>query len=243
MRTRLFFCLLVTLSGCDGDPGPAPGDDGPALLGSGAKGDEFLGDVVETDDDATEEDTFGDASSADAAGPDAAEVDPWAMARDVTAHQVFFEEGFTVDGYKWAQGVVGFSLGGTEFWQKWTGGHNPTYNFTEGTAFGQRCMSASAKRFEAIMREPPQSILDLKEGSNWSGSFFNWNDDWSQSTWGDGTTARLWAWRTTLVKWISQTNIDGSCYLPTLEMVERLAEKCMEKALASSGEIVGCNSY
>ena len=71
-------------------------------------------------------------------------------------------------------------------------------------------------------------------------SFFNWNDDYSQSDWSDGQSARLWAWRTTLIKWISQTNKDGSCYLPTLEMVEALAENCQEKANNSDGEIVGC---
>ena len=50
------------------------------------------------------------------------------------------------------------------------------------------------------------------------------------------------AWRTGLIKWISQTNKDGSCYLPTLEMVESLSERCLQKAEDNVGEIVGCKA-
>ena len=118
----------------------------------------------------------------------------------------------------------------------------PTYSYSEGTAAGQRCMYASARRFEAIMNDPPAAIVTLREESEWRGSFFNWNDDYSQSTWSDGSSARLWAWRTTLVKWISQTNKDGSCYLPTEGMVLDLATECLLTALQSDGEIQGCTN-
>lgn len=168
--------------------------------------------------------------------------DPFAMARDVTVHRVTFDEGVTADQYVRANPGTGFSLAGTEFWQKWAGGKNPTYSFGDGTDYGKRCMQASAIRFGAIMSDPPERLKSLKLDSNWSGSFFNWNDDYSQSDWGDGTSARLWAWRTTLIKWISQTAKDGSCFLPTLEMVETLAEKCLSKANSSDGEIVGCKA-
>ncbi|MDP6942583.1 MAG: hypothetical protein QF464_00410, partial [Myxococcota bacterium] len=170
------------------------------------------------------------------------EVDPYAMALDVTAHRVTFDEGVTADDYSTPYPGTGFSLSGHEFWQKWSGGKNPTYLFGEGSDYGKRCMVASAKRFEAIMSDPPQAIQDLKSGSNWGGSFFNWNDDYALSDWGDGTSARLWAWKTGLIKWISQTNRDGSCYLPTLEMVETLAEVCLERAAEAVGEIVGCKA-
>ena len=135
---------------------------------------------------------------------------------------------------------MSFSLGGTEFWQKWSGGENPTYSFSDGSDNGKRCMYASARRWEAIMAVVPESLVKLREESNWGGSFFNWNDDYSQSDWGDGQSARLWAWRTTLIKWISQTSKDGSCFLPTLEMVEALSENCMQKANTGDGEIMGC---
>ena len=173
--------------------------------------------------------------------PEEEPADPYAMALDVHAHHVTFETEFTEDSYTRPSVGGGFTLSGTEFWQKWAGGENPTYQFTEGSDHGRRCMVASAKRFGAILGEHPESMVNLRNNSSWSGSFFNWNDDYSQSDWGDGQSARLWAWRTTLIKWISQTNKDGSCYLPTLEMVERLSENCLQKAATSDGAIVGCN--
>ena len=52
--------------------------------------------------------------------------------------------------------------------------------------------------------------------------------------------ARLWAWRTGLIKWISKTNPDGTCELPTLDMVSRLVEDCHAASEGSDGEIQGC---
>ena len=209
----------------------------------------------ETASDATSEDP-GDVSwegGDDVAGPEdtmtggegdgeALEADPWAPARDVNLHKVVFDESLKADTYQYPSTGTGFNLSGTEFWQKWPGGENPTYSFSVGTDYGRRCMLASAKRFEAIMSDPPQELKDLKLSSNWSGSFFNWNDDYSLSDWGDGSSARLWAWRTTLIKWISQTSKDGSCYLPTLDMVMSLTASCQSKANSSNGEIVGCKA-
>ena len=76
----------------------------------------------------------------------------------------------------------GFNLGGTEFWQKWSGGHNPTYSFTEGTDAGRLCMQAAAIRFETIMKDPPAELVKLNADTNWGGSFFNWNDDYRAPT-------------------------------------------------------------
>ncbi len=265
MTTRLCLCVLLALGACDSVQ--SGGDDGPPVLGNGeesaqgGKGDEFWGDAWLEDEDPSWDDVSGDDPVVDAeestddasVGPETqeefeeeveeeAEVDPWAMARDVNVHQVTFPEDFVVDHYEYAQAAIGFSLGGTEFWQKWAGGKNPTYAFTEGTQVGKRCMAASAKRFEAIMAEPPESMVTLRAESNWNGSFFNWNDDYSLSDWGDGISARLWAWKTHLIKWISQTNKDGSCFLPTLDMVETAAANCLSKAEALNGEIVGCKA-
>ncbi len=165
-------------------------------------------------------------------------VDDYAQARDVNLEEV------TVGGdaiaYAYPSVDSGFGLGGTEFWQKWAGGHNPTYSYSEGTEAGRKCMLASAIRFEAIMADPPESMVRLREETNWSGRFFNWNDDFSQSSGQDARGAVLWAWRTGLIKWISQTGADGSCHLPTLEMVESLAKNCLEIAANADGEIKGC---
>jgi hypothetical protein len=105
-------------------------------------------------------------------------------------------------------------------------------------------MQASAIRFEEIMKHPPADLVKLNADTNWGGSFFNWNDDFSKDgSWGDASASRLWAWRTTLVKWISQTGKDGSCRLPTLELVDRAAKTCLETATRNgNGEIQGCSA-
>lgn len=165
-------------------------------------------------------------------------VDVFAEARDVTKALVTFPEGTEAPtSYAYPRGN-GFSLGGTEFWQKWSGGHNPTYSFSAGTDAGRLCMQASAIRFEEIMKEPPAELVQLRDETNWSGSFFNWNDDYSQAEWGDGSGPRLWAWRTSLIKWISQTRKDGSCFLPTKDLVIKAASVC----LARGAEIQGCSA-
>ena len=53
------------------------------------------------------------------------------------------------------------------------------------------CMPVHVAR--RIMADPPEALLALKENSNWGGSFFNWNDDFTGSDYGDGRSARLWA--------------------------------------------------
>lgn len=163
-------------------------------------------------------------------------VDDYAQARDVNQEAVTIG-GAAID-YSRPSVDSGFSLGGTEFWQKWAGGHNPTYSYSEGSEAGRKCMLASAIRFEAIMADPPESMVTLREETNWSGSFFNWNDDFSEGN-SSARGAVLWAWRTGLIKWISQTDSDGTCHLPTLDIVERAAAACLSRG-GDDGEIEGC---
>jgi hypothetical protein len=171
-----------------------------------------------------------------------APADPYAEARDVTRPKITIPAGTVAPTeYGYPEDFGNLSLGGTEFWQKWTGGHNPTYSFEEGTDAGRLCMQAAAIRFEAIMVDAPAKLLELETATNWDGSFFNWNDDYSQATSGDASGSRLWAWQTYLIKWISQTGRDGSCYLPTREMVERAATACLATGAANAGEIQGCS--
>ncbi len=167
-------------------------------------------------------------------------ADPYAEALDVTLEHVTFPEGTPApESYAYPR-AEGFGLGGTEFWQKWPGGLNPTYSFSAGTDVGRRCMVASALRFEAIMADPPDELVRLRDETRWSGRFFNWNDDYSMASW-DGGQATLWAWRTGLIKWISATNRDGSCELPTYEIVRAAAQSCLAMAERNGdGEIQGC---
>ena len=96
-------------------------------------------------------------------------------------------------------------------------------------------------RFAAIMKDAPEELVKLDADTNWSGSFFNWNDDYSNpDSYGDGSGARLWAWRTSLIKWISQTKKDGSCLLPTRELVVAAAKACLQTGAGAMGEIQGC---
>lgn len=171
-------------------------------------------------------------------------TDPWADAKNVDLPMIVIDPALeTPDPYD-RPVAEGFSLGGTEFWQKWQGGLNPTYSYSAGTEAGRKCMYASARRFEAVMATQPEALIKLKEETNWSGSFFNWNDDFSpENANGSARGAVLWAWRTSLVKWISQTGTDGRCYLPTLEMVESAADNCLTKGQNNDGEIQGCQSY
>lgn len=169
-------------------------------------------------------------------------TDPWADAKNVTLPMIVIDPAMETPDYD-RPVAEGFSLGGTEFWQKWEDGLNPTYSYSAGTVAGRKCMYASARRFEAVMATQPEALIKLREDSNWSGSFFNWNDDFSpENANGSARGAVLWAWRTSLVKWISQTGTDGRCYLPTLEMVESAADNCLTKGQSNDGEIQGCQS-
>ena len=171
-------------------------------------------------------------------------ADPYAEARDVTRHHVTFPEDAAAPAFYDRPNGGQFYLSGTEFWQKWSGGHNPTYSFSDGTDAGRRCMQASAIRFGEIMKDPPAELVQLRAESSWGGSFFNWNDDYSDpNAYGNGSSARLWAWRTHLIKWISQTRRDGTCYLPTLDQVTRAARACLTTAARNGdGEIQGCSA-
>lgn len=249
---RIFLAALMSVAPAFGCSSPADSVDGEGMFGnnSGGKSDnanqtdggiaETDGDIAVTDGDVPEADS--DLVDGDGGELEPVEVDPFEEAWDVHLHKIQFPEGTEAPADYQRPSTAGVSLGGTEFWQKWPNGLNPTYSYYEGTEFGKRCMFASARRFEAIMNTLPESVAVLRESSNWRGSFFNWNDDFSLSDWSDGRSARLWAWRTGLIKWISQTNQDGSCYLPTLEMVETMAENCLEYAERREGEIQGCRA-
>lgn len=171
------------------------------------------------------------------------ELDIFAAARDVNLHRLTFPASAAAPAEYTYPDTSGFDLNGTEFWQKWAGGHNPTYSYEDGTEAGKRCMQASAIRFETIMKDPPAELIDLRDTSNWDGSFFNWNDDYSEpNARGSASGATLWAWRTYLIKWISQTGKDGVCYLPTLDLVKEAARECKRTATGANGEIQGCST-
>lgn len=203
-----------------------------------------------TGTDAGAEDTVPDAGPPEVdAGP---AVDPEIMA--ICDRLPGFEEACLVDqehvtirasatpAYDFLfPGVTQFNMNGWEWWQKWPGGFEPTFEYEEATPAGITCSVASAMRFAAVMHDPPEDVVRLLSDTTWEGRFFNWNDDFSEpNSVGDGDGAVLWAWRDYLIKWISQTNRDGTCYLPTYEMLERAAANCLATASGAAGNIQGC---
>ncbi|MDF2695204.1 MAG: hypothetical protein K0S65_3587, partial [Labilithrix sp.] len=141
------------------------------------------------------------------------------------------------------------SLYGVDWFQKWAGGRSADHGWENGSADGKRCMWASVARFEAIMKDPPPELAAfLADYNQWSGSFYNWNDDYAgtsedgEPAFGDARGARLWAWRTGLSKWISATAKDGSCYLPTKKMLVAYVTACKEHAESNDGEMQGCEA-
>jgi hypothetical protein len=168
---------------------------------------------------------------------------PWAPVYDLDAEHVDLGNDLrSPDTYPRPR-VAKFGMGGSEYWQKWPGGKGPLFGYPGGSEQGRRCMAAAALRFQLLLADPPESMMKLKETTRWNGSFFNWVDDFSnENSWGSASGARLWAWRTGLIKFISQTDTDGTCYLPTRSMMESLAEDCLERAESSDGAIQGCRS-
>lgn len=141
------------------------------------------------------------------------------------------------------------SLYGVDWFQKWGGGKSADHDWSIGSEHGQRCMWASVARFEAIMKDPPPELeAFLADYTKWSGSFYNWNDDYAgksedgEPAFGDAKGARLWAWRTGLSKWISATAKDGSCYLPTRTMLVDYVKACKAHAASNDGEMQGCEA-
>ena len=168
---------------------------------------------------------------------------PWKEVYDLELGQVRLPDDLEAPVQYPRPSVSDVGLGGTEFWQKWSGGENPTFNYSLGSDYGRRCMVAAALRFQLIMIDPPDSILELKASTNWMGSFFNWVDDFGgPNPWGSASGAKLWAWRTGLIKWISQAAADGSCFLPTYSQVEGLATDCLARGSYNGGEIQGCRN-
>ncbi|MCA9587749.1 MAG: hypothetical protein KC657_20635 [Myxococcales bacterium] len=166
--------------------------------------------------------------------------------KDVDQEKVTFAEGVRAPSASAGSGARGdgTSLYGVDWFQKWDGGVNANHDWSKGTENGKRCMWAAVARFEAIMKEaPPELKAFLAEYTKWSGSFYNWVDDYNDpEAYGDARGARLWAWRTGLSKWISAAAKDGSCYLPTRKMVVDYAKACKDYAASHDGEMQGCQA-
>jgi hypothetical protein len=188
-------------------------------------------------------------------GPAPVTDDPWALAKDVHRMNVEFTDATPIpESFIGASDTGSVRLSGPEWWQRWSGGATQSFDYSKGSDYGKRCASASAIRLQAIWdyeetgedgvvrrpgREAFQALLD---GSGWTGTMYNWTEDVSGGGYPVFSPATMWAWRTTAVKWINVVHPNGSCDLPTLELVEAFSETCLEQASHEDGAIEGCQA-
>lgn len=82
----------------------------------------------------------------------------------------------------------------------------------------------------------------LQQLSGWSGSFYNWTDDYNHAqAYGQPSNGKLWSWRSGLTKWISASGSDGACYMPTRKMLVDYAAVCTEQSSSIDKQMQGCN--
>lgn len=193
----------------------------------------------------------GDGGEGDATEPPAG--DPWGLARDVHRMNAAFTDATPIpERGEHADAPSPLWLAGPEWWQRWSGGVTQDFSWDNGSDYGKRCAVAASIRLRAIWdyeeegeggeahrpgREAFEALLD---GSGWGGSMYNWIEDVSGGGYPSFDPASLWAWRTGTVKWITVVRPDGSCDLPTLEMVQEFSARCLEQAAGDDGEIEGC---
>jgi hypothetical protein len=127
--------------------------------------------------------------------------------------------------------VNGFDFGGFEYWPYKEA--QPIYpdkiqwGFEAGSGPARRCMAAGTRELAKILQDPPASLLQLREQHDIT-SFFNWNNDYTGAQ-RDGMARlrKLWLYESSLIKWISETNTDGSCLIPTREELDQFATQCL----------------
>lgn len=128
--------------------------------------------------------------------------------------------------------INGFSIGGEEFWPYKEA--EPIYpnkvqwGFEAGSEPARKCMAEGMRALARILQDPPQSLLQLRE-KHGIDSFFQWNNDYTGAPRdGMGRFRRIWLYESSLIKWISETNKDGTCMIQTKEDLDRFATRCLD---------------
>ena len=86
------------------------------------------------------------------------------------------------------------------------------------------------------MASPPAQVALLDSETNWSGGFYNWTNDYTGAANGVAGYRGLWMYNGSLVKWVSETRSDGTCFLPTLQKLEAFAEACRSSYPSCRGD-------
>lgn len=147
--------------------------------------------------------------------------------------------------------VNGFALTGFEYWQwkkpdPYAGGNEVAWGYNgDGqpktgvmpTDASRACMAESFRTLEAILQnDPPQELKDLQEKHGVQ-QFWFWNNDMTDaksSVKVPKNNSELWLFQGDrgdggLIKWISSTERDGTCKLPTRDDLVLFAKNCIDK--------------
>jgi hypothetical protein len=127
------------------------------------------------------------------------------------------------------------SLFGIDWYQKWGGGKSAAHVWQNGSDFGKRCAWASVARYELLLKSDPTALAALRTAQpKWDGNFTNWNDDYAgksadgKAAIGDAKEALIKTTGSGNAKWVSATAKDGSCYLPTMKMLQSFIAECKD---------------
>lgn len=169
-----------------------------------------------TADDSTQEGAFTRVNPNDA-GPDANSDSGIAV---------------TDKGFPKSTSVNGFSFSGCEYWPyKVEGSPYPDHiqwGCQSGSPAAQKCMALSMVELAKILQDPPAKLKEFSTKHRIT-SFFNWNNDLTDAPADRGDRKPyLWIYRNNLIKWMSTTNRDGTCIIPTRSDLEKLATECMD---------------
>ena len=134
--------------------------------------------------------------------------------------------------------VKGFLLVDFEYWPYKDG--PPSYPDDIGWTFGsgsepaEACMAEAYEDLVQILQDPPQELIDLREEKDVY-AFYIWNNDYTGAPENGVAPEKyrhLWLYTTQnggyLIKWISETNNDGTCILPTRDDLIAFATGCIE---------------
>lgn len=129
-----------------------------------------------------------------------------------------------------------FVIADYEYWPYNNG--QPSYpddigwGYLAGTPQAKACMAEARENLVEILEDPPAELVLLNTTHDTQGTyaFYNWNNDYTDAA-ADGmaqeTFRHLWIWEESFIKWISETNRDGRCILPTRQDLVTFADACL----------------
>lgn len=110
----------------------------------------------------------------------------------------------------------------------------------QGSDIGKKCQWASLFRFEAIFKNPPAEAEELRRASTWSGSFWQWIDDYAGGDRSVQDPTACYAYSSGLYKWIGSSGKGDVCRLPTRAMVVGMMKECKAVADRNDRNTEGC---